>query len=103
MDISAAALPPRQPLIHDEDRKHPRFGEYMSYRAAMSCRLVEADSFKSWLSAIEAEAYRQTWVAHPQYADFLRWMRKNQGGMNRPGNPGQFPDNFKAWIEGARW
>jgi hypothetical protein len=40
---------PIQPKIENDDRKHPRYSEYLRYRAAMSAQLVSCPSFKNWL------------------------------------------------------
>ena len=53
MDLSAARLQPRQPSISEKAHTHSRFGEYMTYRAAMGGLLVQADSFELWLRNVE--------------------------------------------------
>jgi len=35
--------------IEKSDHKHPRYSEYLRYRAAMSRQLVHCPSFKDWL------------------------------------------------------
>jgi hypothetical protein len=45
---------PVQPVIEQEDHKHPKYGQYLSYRAAMSRRPVRAPSFRDWLLMMEA-------------------------------------------------
>lgn len=61
MEMSKACLPPRQPYISEEERKHPRFNEYMRYRNGMSMQLVQACSFKNWLR--QTEDYERPKVA----------------------------------------
>ncbi len=103
MDMSKAALPPIQPRVCDADRSHPLFTKWQSYHFWCSRKLIQADDFKSWLGQIEAQEYTAKWEAHPQYPSFLKWMRENQGGAKRKGNPGNFPTNFQAWLDGKRW
>lgn len=100
-NMSAAALPPRQPSISEQDRKHPRFGEYQHYRASMSRLLVEASAFGDWISQGEFEKLCDSWVAHPRYKEFMKWMVETKAGGRK--SHGCFPDNFIAWIDGARW
>lgn len=103
MDMHAAALPPIQPPVRDEDRSHPLFTKWQSYRSWCSMKLVQADDFRSWLGQVRRQEEDEGWVKHYRYPEFLKWMRYNQGGAKRAGNPGQFPENFKAWLDGARW
>ena len=102
MDMSAAAIAPRQPHVSAADREHPRFAEYSRYRSAMSIQLVEAMSFGNWLGSIETAAELDRWTQHPHYPQFLRWMRENQGG-DKTRSKLSFPANFQAWLGGARW
>lgn len=101
MDISAAALPPIQPHISEQDRKHHRFGAYQDYRSGMCRLLVEADSFKDWLNKSDFNDMCDSWVAHPRYKEFMKWMVENQGGARK--TYGAFPTNFIAWLDGKRW
>lgn len=98
MNISPACLPPRQPLITEQDRAHPLFREYQAHRASMSQLLVEAPSFSNWLYQREQQTKSDTAVA-PQ---FFAWMRQNKAGARRC-PAGVFPDNFKFWLDGGRW
>lgn len=45
---------PVQPTIRSENRKHPRYGQYLNYRAAMSAQLVSCPTFENWLTMMEA-------------------------------------------------
>lgn len=102
MDISKAALPPRQPRIVEQDRKHPLFQKYYVYRSAMSIKLVEADSFKDWLNKRNRELAHREIAKHPRMKEFQEWMCATKGGT--PGKTElRFPENFIAWLEGARW
>lgn len=38
----------------------------------------------------------------PDYQNFMAWMRETKAGA-RPCPAGQFPNNFKFWVEGGRW
>src|SRR5690242_5472848 len=49
MEMSAACTPPVHAEINASDRQHPRFHEYMQYRAAMTQQLVTCQPFASWL------------------------------------------------------
>jgi hypothetical protein len=100
--MSAAALPPRQPLITDEDRKDPLFPEYQRHRASMSAQLVEADGFADWKRHRQTAETSDQAAAHPSYPEFLAWMRREQGGA-RKCPAGDFPRNFEFWLTGGRW
>ena len=102
MEISPACLPPRQPVIREQDRSHPRFREYLSYRSSMTNQLAEASSFSDWLYQNEQEAIRANAADHPQYPAFLAWMRQTKAGARRCPK-GDFPQNFKFWLSGGRW
>ena len=88
MDISRACMPPRQPSMSAADRAHPRHGEYMQYRAAMSHQLVEADSFALWLrQRVEAETPHQVVFQAGEHArgGFVpgKWYRRLVGLEHR--------------------
>ena len=53
MDMSAACTAPIHAEIKNSERNHPRFGEYMNYRAAMTRQLVTCCTFSSWLRGNE--------------------------------------------------
>lgn len=102
MDISAAALPPRQPSTSPTERAHPLYPEYRRYVSAMSINLVEADPFDGWLRQRDLAARDEDLQAHPRFREFQRWMRDTQGGA--PGKTDlTWPANFQAWLGGARW
>lgn len=102
MDISAAAIPPRQPHISEKDRTHPLFSKYMSYRSAMTRQLVQADSFDNWLGQIEMAKRDAELAKDPQLKAFQQWMAETQGGA--PGKTElRWPHNFHAWKNGTRW
>lgn len=102
MEMHAAALPPRQPLVTEQDRVDPLFPAYSRYRAAMSNLLVEASAFADWKHQRESEAIRDEAASHPRYPEFVEWMRQTQAGA-RPCTAGVFPDNFNFWLAGGRW
>lgn len=102
MDMSAAALPPRQPHIPDAARSHPDFHEYMAYRSGCNRLMIDASRWEDWL---HQRAFHKTcadWEAHPRYKEFQQWMRDNKAGDSKR-NPAAFPENFKMWLDGARW
>lgn len=102
MEMSAAALPPRQPLVTERERADPLFPEYARYRASMNSLLVEASAFADWKFQREQNAIRDTAAQHPLYPDFVAWMRETKaGGRSCPA--GVFPDNFNFWLTGGRW
>jgi hypothetical protein len=103
MDMSAAALPPRQPHISDAARSHPDFSAYMAYRSSCNRLMIEASRFDDWIAQRDHQKYLDDWSKHPLYADFLAWMRETKGGAKGKKSPGAFPENFKAWLGGARW
>lgn len=102
MDMSKAAMPPRQPWINDSDRAHPLFPIYSQHRASCTRMMVEAASFTDWLCQYERELENCNAARDPRYSSFLDWMQANQGGA-RPCPAGPFPHNFYFWIEGGRW
>ena len=102
MDISKAALPPRQPSINPADRAHPLFRVYDAYRTSCACRLIEADGFRDWLGQYERNLLEQRQKIHARYNEFVEWMRDTQGGA-RTCPAGRFPHNFNYWLEGGRW
>lgn len=102
MTMSQAAIAPRQPHVSARDRQHPLFPTYQQHRSAMSRMLVEASSFRDWLSCYERETLRARAADHPQYHRFLDWMLANQGGARKCPS-GIFPHNFWFWLEGGRW
>lgn len=102
MNMSRAALPPIQPPVYPADRKHPDYAAYSRYRSACNLNLIEASRFDDWLAHRELERSLAEWENHPQLRAFQNWMWANQGGT--PGrNPAPFPENFKLWLDGARW
>lgn len=102
MEMSKAALPPRQPAITDRDRAHPLFPLYQQHRSACSRLLVEASAFRDWLFQYERELQNNACAKHARFPDFLDWMQANQGGARRC-PAGVFPHNFNFWLEGGRW
>lgn len=62
MPISKAAQPPVQPTASLAERKHPRYPDYLRYKAAMSALLVTADTFDLWLQSIEEDENPRTVV-----------------------------------------
>jgi hypothetical protein len=104
MDMSPAALPPRSPVITQQDRRHPRFPEYDRYRMGCVRLMVRAHDFSDWLHQGEAEAVRDKAADHPRYQEFMAWMRQTQAGRRKcPVPGGAFPQNFYHWLEGGRW
>jgi hypothetical protein len=102
MDMSKAALAPRQPVITDRDRAHPLFPIYSQHRSACARLLVDASSFRDWLYQYESELQRCNAATHPRYPVFLEWMITHQGGARKCPS-GAFPHNFHFWLEGGRW
>lgn len=102
MNMSKAALPPRQPPISDRDRAHPLFPEYQRHRSSAAINLIEASSFQDWLYQRERNAADAAAADHPDFPAFQAWMRQHKGGARRC-PAGAFPDNFKFWLEGGRW
>lgn len=49
MSIEALPAQPAQPAVSEESRTHPRYGEYLLYRAAYVSQRVIALPFASWL------------------------------------------------------
>lgn len=103
MDISAAALPPRQPYVSEKERMHPKYPEYRNHVSAMTRLLVEAPSFADWLAQSTYHAKLDTEAKHPRYPEFLAWMRATRGGARKCPAGNAFPANFHYWLNGGRW
>ena len=102
MDMSAACLPPRQPAISEFDRKDPLFNEYMKHRTFMSNKLLEASSFQNWKYQHLTNLRNAELEKHPRCKEFRQWMYDTRGG--KPGKTKMiWPENFLAWLDGARW
>jgi hypothetical protein len=109
MDMSAAALPPRHGPVFPSDTSHPLYPEYRAYRNNMTRLMVEAAGFRDWLVCRQSEENRDSWARHPEYPDFIAWMRQTRAG-GRHCRPTKdmpyglaFPENFKVWLTGERW
>lgn len=100
MDMSAAALPPRQPC--EADRAHPLFPAYMEHRKACIRLMVEADTFEGFKYQAAHQTKCETAERHSRFKEFQSWMRVNQGGA-RKCPAGAFPENFYFWLDGGRW
>lgn len=95
MDMSATCTAPIHAEIKASDRSHPRFHEYMNYRAAMTRQLVTCYPFTSWLR--ETEEYEQGrevvfQVTNPEAALALGWY-KNKFAPRK-----QMPVTFGPFI-----
>jgi len=66
MNISVACEYPVQPEVRDEDRRHPRFAEYLRYRDAFARQLVTAPTFAMWLQQHEAFEHERVFVFQVQ-------------------------------------
>ena len=102
MDMSAAAIAPRQPGVSAADRAHPLFPLYQQQRSFCSVNLIEASRFCDWLYQYEHEQVVTDARKDEQFPIFLAWMRANQGGARRC-PAGDFPHNFRFWQTGGRW
>ena len=102
MDMSAAAIAPRQPSIGKHDHEHPLFPLYSQHRTFCTNHLIEADSFRDWLTHYEHALLTKRWAQHERYSEFMMWMVENQGGA-RECPAGWFPHNFNYWLAGGRW
>lgn len=109
MDMSVAALPAISGRANEADKKHPRYNEWQRYESSCRRNMINGTNFKNWLSSLEAGENRDTWAKHPEYKNFMAWMRETQAGarkcqptQDRP-NGFVFPENFKFWIAGSRW
>lgn len=100
MDMSAAALPAISGQASDADRNHPLHREWRQAEASCRRLMINGQNFKDWLYQRGQNEYRDNWAKHPQYPNFLAWMRETKaGGRGKLG----FPENFKAWLSGERW
>jgi hypothetical protein len=102
MNMSKAALPPRNPVVTDQHRAHPLYALYRQHLASCRINLIEASQFDNWLYQYEIQIENDKAAADPQYPAFMRWMRENQGGARRC-PVGVFPHNFRFWCGGGRW
>ena len=103
MEMSKAAIAPQQPLVLDQDRKHPLFPEYDEHRRFCNANLVRADSFRDWLASRERQLRDDEIRKHPKFPEFQKWMRENKGGRRKCPAGNAFPANFHFWLEGGRW
>jgi hypothetical protein len=55
MKMSNACTPPIQPEVTNDERQHPRYSEYLRYRAAISAQLVTCTTFSRWLEDTERD------------------------------------------------
>jgi hypothetical protein len=76
MHMSSGCEAPRHGEIAVEDRDHPRFGEYMNYRSAMTRQLVDCSSFKQWLVDQDRYAPAEAANNHPRITAYRRWLRE---------------------------
>ena len=53
MDMSSACEPPSQPHCNPPDVSHPRYNDYLRYRAAMCQQMVVGAAFTLWLEQTE--------------------------------------------------
>lgn len=49
MNMNPACQPPVQPSITAQEQSHPRYGDYLRYRSAMSQQMVTGATFARWL------------------------------------------------------
>lgn len=84
--MSPACLPPVQPATSADERAHPRYAEYASYRAQLSAQLVTAPPFSSWLRereeleksrAIVFETLPGAWLPAGWYVNLFRAGSRN--------------------------
>jgi len=102
MNMSKAAIAPRQPLITEANRKHPLFPLYQQHLTFCNVNLIEASRFGDWLYQYERNLIDAAATRHAEYPAFMAWMRENQGGARRC-PAGAFPHNFEFWRNGGRW
>jgi len=53
MKISEACESPTQPRCNSDERNHPQYGAYLTYRSQCAAQLVEACPFHSWVRSKE--------------------------------------------------
>lgn len=102
LDMSKAAIAPRQPILSAKERTHPLASEFEAYVRGMSRLGVQADPFSSWLASRDREAVAKSAEQHPRFPEFKTWMQANRGGESGR-NPAPFPHNFNLWLLGHRW
>jgi len=102
MDMSAAAIAPRQPQIREADRKHPLFALYAQHRSFCNAQMIECSRFEDFVHQHNEELRAKSFRADPLFPAFLSWMQASQGGARRC-PAGDFPKNFLFWKAGGRW
>lgn len=102
MQMSKAAIAPRQPHVSQAEREHPLFNLYQQHRTSCANQLVEASAFADWLYQYERNLEGTSATKHADYPAFMAWMKENQGGA-RKCPAGTFPHNFHYWTAGGRW
>ena len=109
MDISAAALPPIQPVPSRSEREHPRFRDYQHYVASCGCKLITAMNFGLWLRETERTEWEaQNWEDHcfevtkPGAALALGWWKHRFAPGHKLSNRfGPFRTRAEAEASGA--
>jgi hypothetical protein len=64
MDMSPACSPPIQPHVSASEQLHPRYRDYLNYRAAMNRQMVTGCSFALWLEGTERNENGAEYVYH---------------------------------------
>lgn len=100
MNMSQACTPPINAELCDSDKNHPRYNEYLNYRAAMARQLVYCGSFKNWINQLErSEANEAREKKYPRelaaYRKYLRSYHDQHG--NHRGSM-----DFEPWMA-AHW
>lgn len=81
MQMSAACQPPIQSSYSAADQAHPRFPEYLRYRASMSSLLVTGDDFRGWLRQTEERERSFEVVFNVNWHD-TPWYERPEGALN---------------------
>lgn len=76
MELSAACTMPPHAALDERDADHPRYGEYLRYRAAMTAQLVYCPSFTDWLRHAEESEARERANRHPRIGEYRAWLRE---------------------------
>lgn len=109
MDMSKAALPPWRGRYSEKDVKDVLFPQYRQYLNFCAIKMINSSDFKDWKYQKRQAEISDEWGRHPQYQEFLAWMRGTKAGGRKclPSkdlpNGLAFPSNFQYWLNGGRW
>ena len=77
MQMSSACFPPINAPFKATDAAHPKYPEYLNYRAAMGRQLVACPSFDNWLAMLDRDTESRNMNMHPRIGAYRKWLKEN--------------------------